>query len=237
MKRLLVSVLTTAFLTTISLAQSPPSTESQNTGMRLAPGTVIRVELAKTIDAKKAKVGDEVIAKTMDDFRSDKNEVLTPRGSKIVGHVAEVSPHEHDSTSTLGIVFDKMIMKNGTEIPLKASIQAIGWPQSNTAAANQPSGGSGYPGGSAPSTGNAGNSPGMAGRGGTVPGNANGAPPTPEGTDATGGYGQLTPTSQGVVGMSGVSLSTGTAQDSLLSSAKHNVKLDSGTQMILRVIS
>ena len=59
MKGLLVSVLTTAFLTAISLAQSPPSSasESQNTGMRLAPGTVIRVELAKTIDAKKAKVG------------------------------------------------------------------------------------------------------------------------------------------------------------------------------------
>ena len=48
--------------------------------------------------------------------------------------------------------------------------------------------------------------------------------------------GQLTPKAEGVVGMSGVSLSTGSAQDSLLSSQKHNVKLDSGTQMILRVI-
>jgi hypothetical protein len=36
--------------------------------------------------------------------------------------------------------------------------------------------------------------------------------------------------------MPGVSLSTGAAEDSLLSSQKHNVKLDSGTQMILRVM-
>jgi hypothetical protein len=237
MKKFLIPALTAGLLTALSLAQNaaPPNggSQSQNT-VQLAPGTIIRVELAKTIDAKKAKVGDEVIAKTMDDFRSDKNEVLAPRGSKVVGHVAEASPHEHDSASMLGIVFDKMIMKNGAEIPLKASIQAIGWPQSNTAAANQPGG---YPGSPAPSMGNAGNTPGMPGRGGAAPGAANGAPSTPEGTDATGGYGQLTPKDQGVVGMSGVSLSAGAAQDSLVSSPKHNVKLDSGTQMILRVIS
>lgn len=234
MKRLLVSILTTAFLTAIALAQSPPSStaESQNSGMRLAPGTIIRVELAKTVDAKKARVGDEVIAKTMDDFRSDKNEVLAPRGSKILAHVAEVSPHERDSASTLGIVFDKMIMKNGNEIPLKASIQAIGWPQSNTAAANEPVGGI-VP---VPSTGNVGNGAGIPVPGGTAPGNGNNVP-IPEGTAPAGGNGQLTPQAQGVVGMSGVSLSTGTAQGSLLSSPKHNIKLDSGTQMILRVIS
>jgi len=47
--------------------------------------------------------------------------------------------------------------------------------------------------------------------------------------------GRLTPNAKGVVGISGLSLSTGSAQDSLLTSQKHNVKLDSGTQMILRV--
>jgi hypothetical protein len=39
---------------------------------------------------------------------------------------------------------------------------------------------------------------------------------------------------QGAVGMSGVSLNTGTAQDSILTSEKHNIKLESGMQMILR---
>jgi hypothetical protein len=238
--KLLISALTALLLAAVSLAQSPAQSngaaEAQNGGIRLAPGTIIRVELAKTLDAKKAKVGDEVIAKTMDDFRSDKNEVLAPRGSKILGHVAEVSAHEHDSTSTLGIAFDKMVLKNGTEIPLKASIQAIGWPQSNTASAYQPMGSPSNPA-PVPTSGNAGSAPGMQVPSGSAAGNVNGAPPMPEGTDATGGYGQLTAKDQGVVGMSGVSLSTGAAEDSLLSSPKHNVKLDSGTQMILRVIS
>jgi hypothetical protein len=52
---------------------------------------------------------------------------------------------------------------------------------------------------------------------------------------ATGGE-PLPPNAQGVIGISGMSLSTGAAEDSLLSSQKHNVKLDSGTQMILRIV-
>jgi hypothetical protein len=80
MKKKLISALIAALLSAVAFAQSPvqpnsgsePQSASQNTAMRLAPGTIIRVELAKSIDAKKAKVGDEVIAKTMDDFLSDK---------------------------------------------------------------------------------------------------------------------------------------------------------------------
>ena len=48
--------------------------------------------------------------------------------------------------------------------------------------------------------------------------------------------GRLIPNAQGAVGMLGVPLSAGTAQDSLLNAAKDNVRLDSGTRMILRVI-
>jgi len=40
---------------------------------------------------------------------------------------------------------------------------------------------------------------------------------------------------EGVEGMPELSLTPGPAQDSVLTSEKHNVKLESGTQMILRV--
>ncbi len=241
MKELMNLVLIAALLAWVGLAQSlaKPSggSDSQNAKVQFAPGTIIRVELAKSVDAKKAKVGDEVIGKTMDDFLGDSNEVLAPSGSKVLAHVAEVSPHEGESASTLGIAFDKMVLKNGTEVPLKASIQAIGRPESNSgttyepmgrpggsgAGSSMPSGRGGY-GGSAPSSGAA--TP----RSGDTTGSASDA------GSATAINGQLTPKAQGVVGMSGVSLTTGAAQDSVLSSQKHNVKLDSGTQMILRVI-
>jgi hypothetical protein len=242
MNKLLKFGLVTSFLTGVSFAQIPvqPNAESpiQNTAVRFLPGTTIRAELAKSVDAKKAKVGDEVIARTMDDFLSDKNEMLAPRGSQIVGHVAEVAPHQGNSPSTLGIAFDKMVLKSGTELPLKASIQAIGPPESN-ATFNEPMAGQAAPGGmpsmSSPGRGAYGGP--APNSGGTMPGSANptGAP-TPDTTTGPTRNGPLSPNAQGVVGMSGLSLSTGAAQDSLLTSPKHNVKLDGGTQMILHVI-
>jgi hypothetical protein len=248
MKKLLNLALIPVLLTGLSLAQTPaqPSgaSEPQNTAFRLVPGTIIRVELAKSVDAKKAKVGDEVAAKTIDDFLSDKNDVLAPKGSKVLGHVAEASPHQGESASTLGIAFDKIVLKNGTEVPLKASIQALGAPESNAASVNDNMGAPANSGGMSPIS-----SPGRGSYGGTTPNPGGTMPgtasnPAPAAQDAGQSSGQsaavngrLTPNAQGVVGMSGLSLSTGAAQDSLLSSPKHNVKLDTGTQMILRVIS
>jgi hypothetical protein len=236
MKSLLKVALMSALLTGISLAQVPNAESPlQNTAVRFSPGTVIRVELEKSVDAKKAKVGDQVLAKTMDDFLSDKNEVLAPRGSQVLAHVVEVSPHQGNSPSTLGIAFDKILLKNGAEVPLKASIQAIGAPESNPAAFNDPMAASAAPG--TPSM----SSPGRGAYGGTAPNPGVPASTNPAGTaipETTGAAinGRLTPNAQGVVGISGLSLSTGAAQDSLLTSPKHNVKLDSGTQMILHVI-
>lgn len=241
MNRFLTSVLTAALLTGVSLAQSPAqangASDSQNaaqsTVVRFSPGTIIRVELAKSLDAKKARVGDEVIAKTLDDFLSDKDDVLAPRGSRVLAHVAEVAPREGESASTLGIAFDKMVLKDGSDVPLKAAIQAIGRPESNTGTVNDSMGGemsrmpAGRGGYGAPAPNPGGSKPGSVSAAGTA---------SPDAGSATAINGQLTPKAQGVVGMSGVSLTTGAAQDSLLSSQKHNVKLDSGTQMILRVI-
>jgi hypothetical protein len=50
--------------------------------------------------------------------------------------------------------------------------------------------------------------------------------------------GALNSAAHGVVGMQGVNLNTGaagSAQGSVISSASRNIKLDSGTQMVLQV--
>jgi len=226
MKKVLGFVLAATLITGVSLAQNPAQqnggAESQNTAVRFAPGAILRVELAKSVDAKKAKVGDEVTGKTMDDFLGDKNDVLAPRGSRIVAHVVEVSPRVGESASTLGIAFDKIILKNGADVPFKAAIQAIGGPDLSAGPVNQPMPQSG---GGAPTM-SPGHDPdsygGSMGRG-DVPANS-------------GASGPLPPNAQGVVGISGISLSAGSAENSLISSQKHNVKLDSGTQLILRVM-
>ena len=229
MKELLTSLLAVALLVGGGLAQTSGQASASQalTKIQFAPGTIIRVELVRSVDAKKAKVGDEVIGKTMDDFLGEGDAVLAPRGSKVSAHVAEVSPREGESASTLGIAFDKMVLKDGTEVPFKANIQAIGKPElpSPVAPSDASMVGPRISGGMSPPPGG---------------GDGGGAAPNPGSGSAGAGSaaainGQLTPKAQGVVGMSGVSLSPGTAQDSLLTSQKHSVKLDSGTQMIVRV--
>ncbi len=197
--------------------------------MQFTPGTLLRVKLDKTIDAKKAQVGDPVVAKTLDDLKSTPPG-LALKGCDIIGHVVEVKQHQGDSPSTLRIVFDKMILKNGNAMALPAFIKAVGFveefnPATNSEQINAMGGGPGGPGqdtvmGGQPSAG--GGNPAMYG-GGRMPMGGGSNP------DAKLPYNAV-----GVIGMSGVTLTQGAAQDSILTSKKKNVKLEGGMQMILK---
>jgi len=199
--------------------------QPQHPKMSFTPGTVIRAEIEKAVDAKKAQIGDPVLAKTIDDLKTDPPSLAT-KGCKIYGHVVEVSPHQGDSASTLGIVFDKMVLKDGTDVPLPASIQAIGVPDAGP-------------------IGNNSNETAMTNMGGAA-GVRQAAPDINSGSgDPTGYAGERIPMpgathaklplyAHGVWGMSGVTLGTGTENDSLLSSKKRNIKIEDGMQIILR---
>ena len=215
-----------------SLQQSEAS-EAVASSERFAPGITFRAELDKTIDAKKAKAGDPIVAKTMDELKSG-SVVIAPRGARIIGHVVAVAPHEKNSESRLEVAFDKLDLGKGSEIPIRAAIQALAKPVSNTP---MPADNIGQPGSSTPM--------GPGSRLGGMPPSAMGQPsqaPNPGDMGNAGGRipNQNAPSSislnaQGVAGMSGVSLSAGPTQDSVLTSERHSVKLESGTQMVLRV--
>ncbi len=55
---------------------------------RLQSGSTVQAELSKPVDCRKNKPGDEVIAKTTQDVKSD-GKVVLPKGSKIVGKVTQ----------------------------------------------------------------------------------------------------------------------------------------------------
>jgi len=214
-----------------SSPQQSGTTELGATRLVFTPGTELRAELDKTIDAKKAKPGDAVHAETMDELKSG-TEVFAPRGARIIGHVVAANPHERDTPSRLEIAFDKIELANGSEIPIRATVQALAGPVNNVPAS--PDNNMGQPmGGSAPSgMGRGGMQPGGMPQPASNPGTMGnpGAAPTSNAPNAG-----ISPNAQGVQGISGLSLSPGPAQDSLLTSEKHNVKLEGGTQMILRV--
>jgi hypothetical protein len=107
-------------------ATAPTSTATQPVVMHFSPGTLIRAQLETPIDAKRARVGDQVLARTTDDLNSVPPGIAT-KGCTILGHIVEVSPHQGASPSKLRIVFDKMILKNDSGMALPATIQAVGF--------------------------------------------------------------------------------------------------------------
>lgn len=207
---------------------------------QLQSGSTIHAVLTKPVDAKKSKPGDEVVAKSTEDVKSQ-GHVVIPRGSKIVGHVTEVKARQKgQSDSTVGIAFDHAVLKDGSQVPVPLAVQAISssnaMAQSNDEvimpisaapapmASGRASGGGLLGGVGSTASGAVGATGGLAGGTLNTATSAGGAVSAP-----------LNSNSQGVVGMPGLNLGAASSGGSTITSRDSNVHLDSGTQMILRV--
>jgi hypothetical protein len=237
------------------------ATESASTS--LDQGAELNATLTKPVDARSAKPGDEVIATANEDLKSH-GQVVVKKGSKLVGHVTAARPlgpaqgsASGAADSQLGIVFDRAVAKDGREVPLNASIQALAAAQSSASSGlsdvDAGFGGAGGAVGSARSGGGGlvgGVAGGAAGAVGGLGRSAGGA--MNSGVSATSGAlgksagavgglnatGQLASGSKGVFGMKDIdidiaSATAGSAEGSVLSSSAHNVRLDRGTRMLL----
>jgi hypothetical protein len=207
-----------------------------------AQAGVIAVELAKSLNSRKLKAGDPVVAKTTAELRTA-NGMVIPRGSKVLGHVTEATSRAKGSAqSTLGISFDKIALKQGKELPLKASIQAVGPPPNMGPAAmemgnpsSMPSGGMPTPMGGAPGPMGGINAGQLGPPPSNFPSSNPSAPSASAPSSATQGngehLGELTARSRGVVGLHNLQLEP----NSVLASSGKEVKLEGGSQMMLRV--
>jgi hypothetical protein len=171
------------------------------------------------------------------DMKTGSGDVIVAKDTKMIGHVTEAQAHTKDQKqSELGITFDKAVTKS-SEMKLPMSIQAIIAPPSNNSADS---------GNSAPSetvtTGATTTSP-MSGR---SPAGGSAAQPRPqarptEGTEeksASKARPPINASTQGVIGIPNLTLESNaqnTAQGSVMTSEKNNVKLESGTMLLLRV--
>lgn len=248
MSRFLIVLFQVVAIAAICAGQESPAPNSDpQKPQRLAAGSVIPVELTKTIDAKKAKTGDPVEAKVYADMKTDKGDVILPKDTKVSGRVTEAQARtKEQKESQVAIAFDHATLKNGPEMQMPMSIQAIIAPPSANAGPQSPS--------EAPSSGNSGGGGMPQGRspmGGATPqpitpspqlnpqpkstmGNA----PASSGTQTNGSARpNITANTQGVIGLSNLSLAAApnAADGSLVTSDKNNVKLESGTLMLLRV--
>jgi len=85
----------------------------------------IHAVLEKIVHPKKAKVGDEVVAR-MTDSTKLKDGTELPKGTKIVGKVTEAKMKaDKEGPSKLGLLFDKAQLKDGKEIPVTMALVSV----------------------------------------------------------------------------------------------------------------
>ena len=208
-------------------AQTPDSTAQP-------AGATIRITLEKPLDTKKNKPGDQVIAKSAESIKANGHDVV-PRGAKIIGHVTGVEAHTKEKPQAyLGIVFDRAILKNGQEVPLRFAIQAVA-PSPQNEVPNM----SMTPATAAGSAGGLGPVAGPLTQGSTSDPNAGtpgriASPESPTADNMT-SRGELTPSCRGVLRMEGMGLvPEDPTLGSVIVSRNRNIQLDIGTQMMLR---
>lgn len=94
----------------------------------LATGTTLVAEFSGSLNARKLKPGDKVKVVLAQDLIAG-GKIVAKTGSKLVGHVTEVKAcSPQDPESRLGVVFDKILLKHHNELPLQAVVQALAPP-------------------------------------------------------------------------------------------------------------
>ena len=226
-----------------SNAVGSASATADNKSLDLADGSRLDATLLTTLDAKHCKPGDRVVAKTTQNVKQDRHVVMR-KGTRLIGHVTEASARSKGhAESTLGVVFDHAVLRNGQEVPLHLSIQALAAAATDASGdlgggedALASSGGAGFAGGGAAAVptggvvrGAGGLTGGAVSSAGALTGNAGGMANSAAGVTeqsatsavagakgATGGLnaeGALTSNSNGVFGLGGLSLASAASND------------------------
>jgi hypothetical protein len=110
----------------LSAAVWAPSARTQETPASAAPSVpIVFAKFEKSFNTKKAKVGDEITAKTLRNLRL--KDLAIPKGSRLAGTVAAVkSKKDGNGNSSLAIKFDRIEMKGNKEMRVQGLIVSIG---------------------------------------------------------------------------------------------------------------
>ncbi|QNI37878.1 hypothetical protein [Edaphobacter albus] len=224
--------------TTQTGSNFPATTPDSSQALKVQPAS-LTAELTKSIDSKKAKVGDPVNAKTTTEAKLPNGTDL-PKGTKLVGNVVDVKAKtKEDKNSHLVLALNRAVLKDGQEVPIRAAVTSVTAPAENASngMAAMPSAGGGSM--SAPSGGGA--SPGGGSTSATAPTPSAPAMSTNTGSQAQSTPGQMLKSTQDRVAVGNkpnVILSAPTTPDSagVLDGNGDNISLASGTKLTLNVI-
>lgn len=260
MRIFMAAILSTAAMAFVGAAQTPspaapaapqaqtattpsqagqPNTPQTTKINRIAPGSIIPVQLTKTIDAKKVKPGDVIDAEVTQDMKNGNGEIIVPKNTKVTGKVTEAQVrNKEQKESEVAIAFDHAVTTTGTDMSMPMSIQAIISPSYLSSQNSQtPAQGASQPSSSGGNSGMAVGS--RQGSMAAAPQTENPAASASQepATNAANTRQPITGETEGVLGIQNLNLSSASSpnQASVLSSDKSNVKVEGGTLMLLRV--
>jgi len=186
-------------------------------GYRPGSGTLVCVDLPRSLDARKLKQGDEIVSRITQDLIYD-GKVIVPREAKVIGSVADLKVGtKDDPESRLLLVFRKIVTKDGREFEFEypAFVRALA-PERRAAASST----------------NLSDLPVKAELGNAVD-RVSSAPITLGDKNGV-TYGVILPTATGVFGLNGLRLSD-SSKGVYIVAPKGNIKLEYGAQMVLCV--
>ena len=200
--------------------------------------SIVFAVVEKRLESKSASLNQELTLRTISDVVVD-GIVVIPSGSRVIGHVVELATKGKGSEqSILAIVIDKAVLESGREITLQGIIAAVAAPP-DSSLSSDPTYGMMHS-----------NEPKMVGTGPSAaaarPGEL--SPASKVESTATVGAARingemrkgllLNADSQGAIGFSGLSLSWRLSMPpavTVFSSNRKEIKLDAGTQVLLRI--
>ncbi len=104
-------------------ANSETVAKANADAITLESGTRLTAELQKTLDVRKASVGDEVVLKTTQAIKSD-GRVVIEKGARVFGRVTEVAKNNKNGSSRIGILFNRL-EKGPLAMQIKATVDSI----------------------------------------------------------------------------------------------------------------
>lgn len=207
------------FLSSLCFSQQPASAPGPgDPGYKPGSGTIITVDLPRTLDAKKLKQGEEIQARVTADLIYA-GKIIVPREAKVIGKVEDLKLAAKDDPETrLLLAFEKIVIRDGREFQFEypAFVQALG-PERRAAAL---------------STSNHNDLPVKAEMGNAV--DRVNTVPFILGDKSSATYGIIVPTASGVFALPGLKLDD-SPKGVYIVAPKGNIKLEYGAQMVLRV--
>ena len=89
--------------------------------------TTVHTELVSKVDTAKAKPGQEVSARLVDDAELADGTKLA-RGSRLLGHVMQVQPKTDQQAAAVLLLFDRAEVKGGQPVPVRSVIEMVAPP-------------------------------------------------------------------------------------------------------------